>query len=133
MFSQQVCRWLVSALRLACSVPVLFLIISEASAESEKPIRIRVVTTPVISPLVTHQADRPGLLIELFNRVEPLANVRFDYSYLPWDQCLRMVRTGLANGVFSASYRQDRAEYGDYPFRDGILDETRAFPKPLSN
>jgi polar amino acid transport system substrate-binding protein len=126
MIHRYAVRLFVLAIMISLAMPLMAPLATEARAENGKPVRIRIATTPVVSPLVTHEADRPGLMIELFNRVEPMANVKFDYTYVPWDQCLRMVRTGLVHGIFNASFRPERAEYGDYPLKGKTPDETRA-------
>ncbi len=101
-------------------------LVDETHSADGKPTRLRIATTPEPSVTITHEPDRPGTVIELFNRVEKLANVKFDYTFMTWDQCLRNVRTGLIQGAFNSSYKPDRAEYGDYPLRDGKPDESRA-------
>lgn len=58
--------------------------------------------------------------------VEERANVRFDYVFVPWDQAMRLVRTGAADAAFNSSYKEERAAFGDYPLKDGEPDAARA-------
>ncbi|MCP5367232.1 MAG: transporter substrate-binding domain-containing protein [Hyphomicrobiales bacterium] len=110
---------------------VLFIVImavasAHAQADGSRPVKLRIATTPAPSSRVTHDPARPGWIIELLNRVERQANVTFDYVFEPWDQCLRLVRTGLVQAVFNSSFKPDRAAYGAYPMRDGKPDASRA-------
>ncbi len=95
-------------------------------AADDKPLVINVATTPTPSHRVTHNKDRPGWQIELFEEVEARTGVKFEYVFVPWDQALRLVRTGAAQAAFNSSYKPERAVYGAYPMRDGKPDPSRA-------
>lgn len=90
------------------------------------PILIKVATTPTVSERLTHDEARPGFLVELFNRIEPLANVEFEYVFTNWDQVLRLIRTGRVDAGFNSSFKADRSVYGAYPMVDGKPDPSRA-------
>ena len=65
-------------------------------------------------------------LIEMFNAAEPIANVKFEYVFVPWDQALRLLRAGSVDAVFNSSYKPERAVYGAYPMKDGKPDPGKA-------
>lgn len=95
-------------------------------ASDQAPVTIRVGTTPTPSERMTHDETRPGYLVELFNRIEPLANVKFEYIFANWDQVLRLIRTSRVEAGFNSSFKAERAIYGAYPMKDGEPDPSRA-------
>lgn len=95
-------------------------------AADDKPVVINVATVPPPGHRITHNKDRPGWLIELFQEVQARTGVKFEYVFVPWDQALRLVRTGAAQAAFNSSYTPERAVYGVYPMRDGKPDPSRA-------
>jgi polar amino acid transport system substrate-binding protein len=70
--------------------------------------------------------SRPGITLELLKMVEKKVGIQFQFNRMPWKRCLYMVKNGLADGTFHASYNPERAKYGVYPMRDGKLNSTRA-------
>jgi polar amino acid transport system substrate-binding protein len=72
---------------------------------------------------------KPGITPELLKMVEDRVGVQFKFSRAPWKRCLHMLKQGLADATFHASYKPARAEYGVYPTQGNALDSTRAIYK----
>tara|TARA_B100000427_G_scaffold59269_1_gene46602 strand:+ start:1051 stop:1803 length:753 start_codon:yes stop_codon:yes gene_type:complete len=72
--------------------------------------------------------DKPGATIEVFREVARRLNVTLKFDRVPWKRGLFMVETGEADGIFHASYKQERQDYAVYPvLADGQSpDESRA-------
>jgi polar amino acid transport system substrate-binding protein len=116
-------------LKYCFNASLLFLcliIITFGAQANNDPVELTIGTTPSKSERITGDPDRPGWLVELFNAVEPLANVRFKYVFNDWDQVLRLVRTGRIEAAFNSSYKVARAVYGSYPMKDGKPDPSKA-------
>ena len=73
--------------------------------------------------------SKPGITVELFKMVEKSVGVEFQFKRMPWKRCLYAVEHGLADATFHASFKPARAEFGDYPTREGKLDPTRGIYK----
>jgi polar amino acid transport system substrate-binding protein len=72
---------------------------------------------------------KPGITLELLKMVEKNVGLQFQFKRIPWKRCLYMVEHGLADATFHASYKPDRAIYGLYPKKKGMLDPTRSIYK----
>lgn len=68
---------------------------------------------------------KPGITIELFRMVSEKIDVPFVFKRMPWKRCLFAIEHGQADATFHASYKLDRAKYGVFPMKDGILDPER--------
>ena len=95
-------------------------------AADDEPLVINVATVPTPTKRVTRKKDRPGWQIELFQSVEARTGVKFEYAFVPWDQAMRLVRTGAVQAAFNSSYKPERAVFGAYPIKDGEPDPSRA-------
>ncbi|HBC07306.1 MAG TPA: amino acid ABC transporter, partial [Rhodospirillaceae bacterium] len=95
---------------------------------------IRLVYEPVENPPryygTTAQVpkNKPGVTIEVFREAARRLNASLDFERVPWNRGLFMVETGEVDGIFHASYKPERAEFGVYPMlADGKTpDESRA-------
>lgn len=116
-------------LRFCCVAALVLLLAPSARAET-----IRLVYEPVENPPryygVTAEVpkDRPGVTIEVFREVARRLNVTLDFDRVPWNRGLFMVETGEVDGIFHASYKPERAEFGVYPTLAGRTtpDQSRA-------
>ncbi len=97
-----------------------------AEPTANEIVTLRIATTPEPSQKITHKKVHPGWQVEMFNAAELLAGVRFKYVFVPWDQALRLVRTGRIEAVFNSTFKTDRSVYGVYPMKDGQADRSRA-------
>lgn len=71
--------------------------------------------------------DRPGLTLELLRELGARLQVNLVIKRFPWNRGLYLVETGEADGVFHASYKQERERIGVYPkTADGTVDPSRA-------
>lgn len=66
--------------------------------------------------------DRAGLTDLLLQRVSARAEVVFDVKRKPWRRCLDELKAGAVDAVYKISYSPERAEFAQYPLREGKLD-----------
>jgi polar amino acid transport system substrate-binding protein len=115
--------------RFCCAAAVAFLFAVPARADT-----IRLVYEPTENPPRYYGAtaqvprDKPGVTIDLFREAARRLNVTLAFDRVPWKRGLFMIETGEADGIFHASYKPERAEFGVYPtLADGDTpDESRA-------
>ncbi len=70
--------------------------------------------------------NKTGLNFILFQILEKsFPNVVFEYRPVPWKRCFNEMKEGVSDGCFSASYNEERNEFGVYPKTDNVLDETK--------
>lgn len=107
------------------------LLCSESSAEQLSPVKMMLATTP------EHTAElrvedgqlaqpRPGHRAELMIKAARQCGAEIEFLFVPWQRALLMVKHGDADGAFSSSFSQERAEYAVYPMADNGPDTTKA-------
>lgn len=70
--------------------------------------------------------EKPGIAVELFILVDKkLDNVDIEFIRLPWNRGLHELKFGRIDGLFSASFKTERLEFGVYPMKDEAVDESR--------
>ena len=110
-------RWLLSAL-LAWSA-------CGASFAGEKPPSMKFCHEDVdVYPWVLK--DRPGLNVIHMRGVEQKLGVKFEILPLPWKRCQEELREGKVDGIFAASFKNERLEIGHYPMSGDKTDAARA-------
>jgi len=65
---------------------------------------------------------KPGILLEMFKIVEKELNIKIKFIRYPWKRALFKLRNGSVQGVFSASYKSKRLEFGLYPTQKNQID-----------
>lgn len=74
------------------------------------------------------KATEPGVAIEVIQLLEKKLNLKIQIKRGPWKRILEVdLKNGTANGVFTASYKPEREEFGVYPKKDGKIDESRRY------
>ncbi len=53
------------------------------------------------------------ILLEMVD--EALPEVKFEYKQAPWKRCLANIETNETEGCFTASFKEERLQYGFYP------------------
>lgn len=59
--------------------------------------------------------DLQGLNLTLLNRAAKAVGVTLKYEVMAWQRCLVRLKANEVDGVFAASFKQDRLVYGAYP------------------
>ena len=70
--------------------------------------------------------EKGGTLIELLLLVEKKLDIKINFVRAPWDRCFYDLETGKADGLFYASYKEERLKYGVYPLKDNALDPDKS-------
>lgn len=109
----------------------IFLLFAVLSVDAAPPrLTIAAVDKPSVPFLLAEgkQFDwqKPGITLEVLQRIEQRLGLEFDYRRLPWARCLKMVENDQAQAIFHSSFKPERAQYGAYPMRDGQLDTSRS-------
>ena len=68
---------------------------------------------------------KPGILLEMFKLIEKEINYKIIFQRMPWKRALEELKHGRVDGLFAASYKQNRLKYGLYPEVDGHIDKTK--------
>jgi len=69
----------------------------------------------------------PGMGIEAVYILAKKLNITYSIKRLPWKRCLSELQKGNIDVVFTASYKDERKQYGLYPEKDGQVDASRRF------
>lgn len=70
--------------------------------------------------------ERPGLTLDLLRLVGEARNVRFEFQRMPWKRGLYLLEQGDIDGLFHASFKEDRLAVARYPMAGGRPDPRRA-------
>lgn len=63
----------------------------------------------------TENGDSRGLHVDIVKLACQELGLRCEFEPLPWKRCLLSVKAGQKDGVVSASYNRERAQYAHYP------------------
>jgi len=69
--------------------------------------------------------ESPGVAVEMMRFVSKKLNLNFQFIRLPWKRGLVTLQSGEIDGLFNASYKESRLEFGVYPIIEGALDRTK--------
>ncbi|MBF0450908.1 MAG: transporter substrate-binding domain-containing protein [Candidatus Magnetomorum sp.] len=69
----------------------------------------------------------PGMGVEAVYQLEKRLNLKITIKRLPWKRCLAEMKKGNVQGVFTASFKEERKDFGRYPEIDGKVDPSRRF------
>ncbi len=68
----------------------------------------------------------PGTNIELTKRMADELGLKIEIKRFPWKRALELeLKNGTIDGLFAASYKKEREEFGEFPSKEGQVDETR--------
>ena len=70
--------------------------------------------------------DKPGAAVELRRRLESsVPGLKVVLKRYPWKRCLSELEKGNVDGIFNASFKEKRLQFGNYPWKDGAVDTDR--------
>jgi len=69
--------------------------------------------------------NKPGILLEMLKLVEKKINIKIHFKRFPWKRALFELKEGNVDGLFEASFKKKRLEFGLYPLKNGKVDEQR--------
>ena len=73
--------------------------------------------------------NSPGVAVEFFSKVAEMSLLPIEYKRMPWLRCLEELKNGKVDGVFYAAYIPSRVQYGNFPMKNGRIDDSRYFNK----
>ncbi|MCP4346774.1 MAG: transporter substrate-binding domain-containing protein [Desulfobacterales bacterium] len=68
---------------------------------------------------------KPGIAVELLLLLGKKLDIDIEFSRVPWKRGLHELKKGQKDGLFNASFKKKRLEYGVYPMKDGVADQNR--------
>ena len=71
--------------------------------------------------------EKPGMGIEAVYQIANRLNIKINIKRLPWKRCLAEMQKGHVDGLFTASYKEKRKQFGRYPEMNGKVDLSRRF------
>lgn len=75
----------------------------------------------------TNNEVRPANIkyLEKIQKVADKNKINIKFKAIPWKRGLLLIKTGKADGIVNASFKEDRAVYAVYPMKDDLLDASR--------
>ncbi len=68
----------------------------------------------------------PGIAVEMIKRLEHhIPEIRIEFKRFPWLRCLAYLQHGVVDGVFNASFKQERLKIGAYPYKNNQVDPSQ--------
>lgn len=71
--------------------------------------------------------EKPGMGVEAIRLLEKKIGMTIEIKRVPWKRCLNELEKGKADGLFTASYKDKRKQFGKYPEKDGQVDPSKRF------
>jgi len=59
--------------------------------------------------------ERPGFSVEYLKLLESKLKIEIKFVRLPWRRALKELKENNIDGLFNASYKKDREQFGNYP------------------
>ncbi|GLQ30689.1 substrate-binding periplasmic protein [Litoribrevibacter albus] len=79
------------------------------------------------------QSPLPGVAVEQMQDMAQRLELQLELVRVPWKRGLQMLKEGEIEGLFNASYKPERREYGRYPFQgDQVNSELRSYSNSYS-
>ncbi|WP_027710237.1 transporter substrate-binding domain-containing protein [Zooshikella ganghwensis] len=72
-----------------------------------------------------HLLDKPGVTVEMLNKVANKLELKIHFVQMPWKRCLHAVNTNKVDGTIDASFKIERLKIGVYPMKNNMLDQTK--------
>ncbi len=70
--------------------------------------------------------SKPGVAVEMILALEDkIPELSITLTRLPWSRCLNNLKHGQLDGIFNASFKEERLELGMYPWIDGKVDPNK--------
>ncbi len=69
--------------------------------------------------------QKPGIAVELIMLAASKLDLKVKLMRVPWKRGLHMLQHGKIDGLFNASFKPERLQYGLYPLKDGRIDPSR--------
>ncbi len=70
--------------------------------------------------------QKPGVTLELLKLLENKLNIQFEFKRRPWARGMREVKANVVDGIFHATFSEERLLSGVYPMKNSKLDSSRA-------
>jgi polar amino acid transport system substrate-binding protein len=70
-------------------------------------------------------AGSPGITIEVLQIVAERLSLDIEFIRVPWKRALMLLEKNEIDGLFHASYKESRLQFGLYPMKAGLVDESR--------
>ncbi len=71
--------------------------------------------------------EKPGMGVEAIRMLEKKVGITVIIKRIPWKRCLNELEKGKADGLFTASYKEKRKQFGIYPEKNGQVDPSKRF------
>jgi len=68
---------------------------------------------------------KPGVTLEVLKLLEDKLNIKIEFYRRPWARGLMEVKMNRVDGIFHASFKEERLKIGVYPMKDGKPDADR--------
>jgi len=105
-----------------CFLGAVFCLFFALSVAAETTLLLATDETPG-PPFITGEGsefswEKPGIEVELYQLMALKLNISIKFIRIPWKRCLLQLRQGKIDGIFPASFKQERMQAGVYPMKD---------------
>ena len=69
-------------------------------------------------------------IVKMIKEAGALHNIEVNFEGAPWTRALQLVKSGQADGVINASYKEERAVFAVYPMKNGKPDINKSLKAP---
>jgi polar amino acid transport system substrate-binding protein len=74
------------------------------------------------------EKTKPGVAVEILRMAGKKLGVTIEIKRAPWKRALEIdLKNDAVDGLFTASYKKEREEFGSFPMKDGQIDKNRKF------
>ncbi|MDB2405308.1 transporter substrate-binding domain-containing protein [Arcobacteraceae bacterium] len=69
-------------------------------------------------------------IVDMIKEAGEMNGIEVNFQGAPWSRALKLVESGLADGLINASYKKSRAKFAVYPLKDGKPDISKSLKAP---
>lgn len=69
-------------------------------------------------------------IVNLIKEAGDNLDIEINFEGAPWNRALKLLKSGIADGLINASYTKERAQYAAYPLKNGQPDSSKSLKSP---
>lgn len=69
--------------------------------------------------------ENPGASVDLLNQIAKDLKIDIQFARMPWARGMGMLKAGMIDGIFHASFNAERDQFSAYPKHDGKVDASK--------
>jgi len=74
----------------------------------------------------TNIPSKPGIAVEMVMRLKKrIPSIKISLIRRPWKRCLYLLQRGEVDGIFKATFKPERMNFGSFPMKNGQIDTSK--------